>query len=124
MRPRKIGQALCPCDGTLAPERYGETVTQLIRGLDASPRVLLDPLVERMEMMSRDQRFEEAGWLRDRHDALARALESKRLWQSLVSVGMVELEDANTKRVVIDHARLVGSWPSQQMSPALLRGSR
>jgi hypothetical protein len=74
--------------------------------------------VEKMGQLSAELRFEEAAWARDRHDALARALETTRSWVALNGLGVAELEDSDGSHVVIDHGRLVCSW-SQGSSPPL-----
>ena len=115
----QIGRAICPCDGGLDPARYRETVDRLRAGLDGFPHLLLDPLTARMRRLADQQRYEEAGWLRDRHQALARALEMQRRWRALVGAGLLIMEERGGQQVVIDHGRLVESelaWLS--LSPA------
>lgn len=103
----QIGVARCPCDGSMDPDEYAEIVEHLVRGIDRAPELLLEPLVERMERFARDQRYEQAAWVRDRHDALARALETRRVWQALTSAGLLEVEDESGRRVLVDHGVLV-----------------
>lgn len=116
--PAQMGVALCPCDGTLDPAAYRKVVDQLIEGVTRRPSTLLEPLVEKMGQLSAELRFEEAAWARDRHYALARALETTRSWVALNGLGVAELEDSDGSHVVIDHGRLVCSW-SQGSSPPL-----
>lgn len=104
--PAQIGLALCPCDGSLRPEDYQPVVDLVLEGISRHPHLLLDPLARRMQRLAAEQRYEEAGWARDRHGALARALEMRRRWQSLVSAGVVELEHRDGHMVAIDHGRL------------------
>jgi DNA polymerase-3 subunit epsilon len=54
-----------------------------------------------------ERRYEEAARVRDRHDALARAIERKHRWQALTGAGFFEIEDAEGRRTVIDHGALV-----------------
>lgn len=117
--PSQLGVAMCPCDGTLRAERYQPIVDDLIVGLEKSPHLLLDPLIDKMQRLSADRRFEEAGWVRDRHDALARALQQRRQWQALQRFGAFEAENRNGDRVLVDHGFLVSSWG--QHSPPPLR---
>lgn len=105
--PAQMGVAACPCDGTLSPLRYGEVVDSLLTGIRATPALLLQPLEARMFQLAEEQRYEEAGWMRDRHDALARALETRAIWASLVSAGIIGLEDRLGRRFTIDHGRFV-----------------
>ncbi|MEA1903326.1 MAG: DEDD exonuclease domain-containing protein [Actinomycetota bacterium] len=101
----QLGVARCPCDGTLGEVEYQGVVGELIAGLTESPDLLLTPLEERMTQLSFEQRFEEAAWLRDRHDALAGAIDRRQRWQSLATAGLVELEDESGRCVVVDHGR-------------------
>ncbi|MGB7861190.1 MAG: DEDD exonuclease domain-containing protein [Acidimicrobiia bacterium] len=105
--PAQLGVALCPCDGSMTDAEYAPIVEQFMAGLDISPNLLLGPLVERMANLSDERRYEEAAWLRDRHDALARALDTRRVWKALNRVGLIELETADAHRVLIDHGTLV-----------------
>jgi DNA polymerase-3 subunit epsilon len=101
----QIGVARCPCDGTMDVADYDSIVARLLTGIRSRPELLLDPLVERMARLAESQRYEEAAWTRDRHDALARALQMRRIWQSLTTAGVIELETVEGHRVVIDHGR-------------------
>ena len=74
----QLGVALCPCDGNLDPAAYRPVVERLMAGVESDPALLLRPLAERVAALAREGRFEEAGWVRDRHHALARALERRR----------------------------------------------
>jgi DNA polymerase-3 subunit epsilon len=103
----QIGVANCPCDGQLGEDEYRVVVDQLLTGMASSPDLLLDPLVDRMTRFANERRYEEAAWLRDRHDALARAIERKHRWQALTEAGFLEIEDAQGRRTVIDHGTLV-----------------
>jgi DNA polymerase-3 subunit epsilon len=104
--PAQMGLALCPCDGSLPHQRYREVVDQVIQGFGHRPQLLLDGLIRRMERLADERRYEEAGLVRDRHRGLARALETRHHWQTLVSAGMVELEHQDGHRLVIDCGRL------------------
>ncbi len=103
----QIGVARCPCDGSIDEVEYRQVVDLILAGIDHRPDLLLDPLVERMQRLADSQRYEEAAWLRDRHDALARSLELRRQWRALAGAGLIELEDDHGRRVVVDHGALV-----------------
>ena len=105
----QMGVARCPCDGSLSPAEYAEVVEVLLQGLDHAPALLLDPLVERMQRLARDQRYEEAASVRDRHNLVARTLETRRIWKALHTAGLMVAEDEKGRRLVIDHGRLAGS---------------
>jgi hypothetical protein len=57
--------------------------------------------------------------MRDRHRALARALERARAWRALAAAGRIELESNLGERVVVDQGRLVAAWRSGQAPPLL-----
>ena len=103
----QLGVACCPCDGQLPEDEYRVVVDRLLTGFAESPDLLLDPLVDRMTRFANKRRYEEAAWVRDRHDALARAIERKHRWQALTGAGFFEIEDAEGCRTVIDHGALV-----------------
>lgn len=117
----QLGVSMCPCDGTLGEVEYAAVVERLIDGIENAPHVLLEPLVAKMVEMADTRRFEEAGWFRDRHDALARSLEMRRAWAALSTAGLFEVETEDASRVLIDHGSLVGTWPPGT-SPGLFLG--
>lgn len=104
----QLGVAQCPCDGTMSEGVYRPVVTRLLEGIDREPGHLLDPLVERMTRLSNERRYEEAAWVRDRHNALARALERRHRWQSLQRAGLMEIEGNDGRVVVVDHGLFAG----------------
>ena len=115
--PAQLGLALCPCDGTLSPETYQSVIDRLLLGLDHDPGLLLDPLADKMVGLSDHQRYEEAGWIRDRHEALVQAMMRRHAWQALQSLGLCEIEAADGFRLIVDHGRLVHSWTAEQPPP-------
>ncbi|MGF1617438.1 MAG: DEDD exonuclease domain-containing protein [Acidimicrobiia bacterium] len=108
--PAQLGVALCPCDGRLDPGAYSRVIDDLLTGLNHQAEVLLEPLRERMEQYSMEQRFEEASWARDRHNALARSLLRRQRWAALESAGMFEAVSASGEHVLVDHGILVTTW--------------
>jgi DNA polymerase-3 subunit epsilon len=106
----------CPCDGSLDADVYSAVVGQLITAIDGSPNLLLERLEERMERLAHQQRYEEAAWVRDRHDSLAKALRNNWEWRSLVGAGWMELEHDDGTIAVIDHGRLVETRGPGQLS--------
>jgi len=115
--PAQLGVALCPCDGSLSREEYRPVVERLLEGLDHEPDLLLSPLVDKMTQLAAQHRYEEAGWLRDRHGALARAIHRRRIWRSLTDLGLCEVESRDGCRVLIDHGRLVSTWRLDRTPP-------
>ncbi len=108
--PAQLGVAMCPCDGRLDPGAYSRVIDVLLTGLDHQAEVLLEPLRERMEQYAMEQRFEEAGWARDRHNALARSLLRRQQWAALESAGLFEAVSASGEHVLVDHGVLVATW--------------
>lgn len=106
----QLGVAMCPCDGELDQVSYQRVVRTLLLGLNDDPAVLLDPLEAKMSRLSLDQRYEEAGWARDRHSALARALERRRRWAAIQTAGVLVAENDRGEGAMIDHGSLISSW--------------
>jgi DNA polymerase-3 subunit epsilon len=115
--PAQLGVAACPCGGNLDPISYRAMIDDLIRSAKNDPGRLLDPLEARMRRLAGEQRFEEAAQMRDRHRALARALEKERAWRSLTGAGRLEVESIAGDRVLIEQGRLVAAWSAEQQPP-------
>jgi DNA polymerase-3 subunit epsilon len=113
----QLGVAMCPCDGSLSEGDYREVVLDLVEGMNRRPEILLTPLEKKMHVLSENQRYEEAGWLRDRHDALARSIEVKQRWNSLVGGGVWEAETNDGSFALIDHGRLLATWDRGESPP-------
>jgi len=107
-RYAQLGVSLCPCDGSLDEVAYVAAIAPLTNATEY-PDHLLDPLSARMRALAAANRFEEAGWLRDRHRALRAALERRHRWQLLGEAGRVVAERDDTT-VVVDAGRFVTSW--------------
>jgi DNA polymerase-3 subunit epsilon len=105
--PAQLGIAYCPCDGTLDERLYKPVVDRLLDGIQTSPDELLGPLAERMTDLAQGQRYEEAAWLRDRHSALASALQLRAIWHSMSRAGVIRLEDSSGRQTTVDHGRFV-----------------
>jgi len=113
----QLGVAVCPCDGSIAPAEYHEIVSRLVTGVEAEPGALLEPLVERIREYARTARFEDAAELRDRHQALSRALEDRRNWEVLNGAGLLWAEDGTGDSILIENGRLVASWATPDQPP-------
>ncbi|MEX1208890.1 MAG: DEDD exonuclease domain-containing protein [Acidimicrobiia bacterium] len=114
----QLGAALCPCDGTLTAAEYAPVVERLIAGVESHPALLLEPLGRKIADHARAARFEEAAWVRDRHRALARALERRRAWTAMQRAGTVHATgpDGGAR---IERGRLVAAWPDGDRPPLL-----
>ncbi len=69
-----------------------------------------------------NQRFEEAGWLRDRHRALATAISRRQAWQAMTAAGRMELTDG-AESVAINTGRLIAAWRTGDGVPLLPLGA-
>lgn len=114
----QLGAALCPCDGTLREEEYAPVVERIVAGVEQDPSLLLAPLEARIGALARAQRFEEAGWIRDRHRALVAALEHRRSWRAMQEAGALRVQGADGG-ALIDRGRLVTAWPPGGQPPLL-----
>ena len=113
----QLGVALCPCDGNVADDVYSEVVTTVVEGLTRRPDLLLSPLAEKMLGYARGERFEEAAVVRDRHRALAHALDARRRWQALMEAGRVSAESVTGEGAHIEQGRLVAAWQAPDPPP-------
>ncbi len=93
-----LGRCLAPCIGLTDPERYGELVGKLVSSLTA-PGELLGALEDRMRHLAEQERFEEAGLVRDRLRTLADALRKSRMDAWLVGAGDLDLLTADGRRL-------------------------
>ncbi|MBT8212394.1 MAG: DEDD exonuclease domain-containing protein [Acidimicrobiia bacterium] len=106
----ELGVAICPCQGDVDEASYGEVVGKLIAGVEDDPEILLEPLRSRMALHAAAERYEEAATVRDRHDAVARAIRDRRRWQSLASSGRIWAERGDGDAVLLETGRFVASW--------------
>ena len=114
----QLGVAMCPCDGSLSSVDYQPIIDHVRRGITESPSLLLDVLREKVIVMADTERFEEAGWIRDRYQALANAIDRRRSWRTLQSAGRVWAE-ASDGAACIDHGRLVVAWSRSDTIPLI-----
>ena len=112
----QLGVALCPCDGTLPETAYRPVIDELLEAITSDPGRLLRRLEDRLVTHASERRFEEAGWVRDRHRALATALHRRRVWASLQRAGSLWAEGPDGG-AVIESGRLVAAWPATSSPP-------
>lgn len=117
--PAQLGVSTCPCAGGIDPVEYRSMIDGIIKLADRSPAGLLEPLEVKMRRLAAEQRFEEAAQMRDRHRALARALERKRAWRALAEAGRIELESLAGDRVFVEQGSLTAAFGHDQ-PPSLL----
>jgi DNA polymerase-3 subunit epsilon len=104
-----LGRCTAPCDGRIAPERYGELVRALISSLSA-PDGLLEALERRMHRLAGEERFEEAATARDRLRAVAEALSRLRT-DAWLAKGRLTMSDPNGDPIELDGGSLDGAEP-------------
>ena len=117
--PAQLGVSTCPCAGGIDAAEYRRMIDGIITLADHSPANLLEPLEVKMRRLAAEQRFEEAAQMRDRHRALARALERQRAWRSLSEAGRIELESLAGDRIVVEQGLLTAAFGHDQ-PPSLL----
>lgn len=111
----QLGVAMCPCSGALDPGEYALVVERAVRGLTIEPELLLTPLGERLVQLAAEERFEEAVDVRDRADALARALRRQRRFEQLQRAGRVRLVLRDGGGAIVDRGRLVSAWGAGEL---------
>jgi DNA polymerase-3 subunit epsilon len=76
----EMGRCLAPCDQRVSLATYAETVEAVRTTLRACPSAVVEPIDERMRLLSAQERYEEASRFRDRLSAFLRgAARSQRL---------------------------------------------
>src|SRR5215212_1884773 len=112
-----MGRCQAPCDGRTDPERYGELVEALRDAIDR-PGAMLRALVDRMDAIASQERFEEATLARDRIQALADVLARTRIDRWLTS-GELCLEGANGTTVSLVGGALSHTHPVVADAPPI-----
>ena len=114
----QLGVARCPCDGSLSENEYSDVIATLLAAIDGDPGVLLSPIRQRMVELAAAQRYEEAGWMRDRYRALARALDRRAAWNAMLTAGSVRAEQGS-EGAFIEDGRFGLGWqlPNQPLLP-------
>jgi DNA polymerase-3 subunit epsilon len=74
----ELRRCLGPCTGQADPEVYARLVATVAGAIDGDPGPLLDPLKAKMARYSDERRYEQAALVRDRLEALTRALAETR----------------------------------------------
>ena len=119
----QLGVATCPCAGTVDEAAYDALVAAVVSGLTDRPGLLLEPLAERMRTLAAARRFEEAGAVRERAEALTRALDRQRRLDRLRHGGRVVVEVPGEGGAELLHGVLVRAWgPDGAAVPTALPG--
>ncbi|MGY1712711.1 DEDD exonuclease domain-containing protein [Geodermatophilus sp. SYSU D00758] len=81
-----MGRCGAPCTGAQSVEEYAAVAAVLRAAVVADPRALLTPLLDRVERLAADERYEDAAVLRDRVAVLVRAVRRRQRLESLATV--------------------------------------
>ncbi len=115
----QLGVALCPCRGAVSETDYAAVVAELTAGITSFPETLLEPLADRIRLHAGQRRFEDAAVARDRHRALATALDRRRNWGALHDAGVLWAVDEAGDSVLIEAGRLTASWAHPAPPPLI-----
>jgi len=83
----QLGLAHCPCSGTADPTTYALEVQRVVAAMQGNAQPIIDALTEKMNKHSQAQRFEEAGFVLNRIEALQSVLLRTKSAQQLVAAG-------------------------------------
>ncbi|MDQ3940945.1 MAG: DEDD exonuclease domain-containing protein [Actinomycetota bacterium] len=100
------------CGGEDRAVHLGE-VEKVVAAAEADPDVVLQPLLERMGKLARQERFEEAAELRDRGALLERALERNIEARSLEEAGTIRIRVGDRALTIRDGCLDDASIPSE-----------
>ncbi len=111
--PAQLGVSTCPCAGDISQEQYRSHVESTLRAVEIDIQVLFAPLSIRMEALAADERFEEAGAVRDRLEALASTIARQRRFDSLLRCERLVLRIVVTgERIEMRRGILWRIWPA------------
>ena len=83
----QLGLAHCPCSGTADPTSYALEVQRVVTAMQGNAQPIIDSLTDKMNKHSQAQRFEEAGFVLNRIEALQSVLLRTQSAQQLVAAG-------------------------------------
>ena len=83
----QLGLAHCPCSGTADPTSYALEVQRVVVAMQGNAQPIIDSLTDKMNKHSQAQRFEEAGFVLNRIEALQSVLLRTQSAQQLVAAG-------------------------------------
>nr|WP_246214790.1 DEDD exonuclease domain-containing protein [Modestobacter muralis] len=81
-----MGRCGAPCTGAQSREEYASVAEVFAAAVDHDPRGLIAPLLERVERLATEGRYEDAAELRDRAAVLVRAVRRRQRLASLAAV--------------------------------------
>ncbi|GAA0624886.1 DEDD exonuclease domain-containing protein [Kribbella sandramycini] len=112
----EMGRCVAPCDGRISMDSYGEFVDELRVALIADPTPVIEALDKRIDVLSADERFEDAAVHRDRLSAFVRS--SARMQRMASLTGCAEIcaarrtEEGGWELHVIRRGRLAAAGVS------------
>ncbi|MGY1813134.1 DEDD exonuclease domain-containing protein [Blastococcus sp. SYSU D00820] len=86
-----MGRCGAPCTGAQSVEDYAAVAAVLRTAVAADPDALLRPLLERVDRLAAEERYEDAAVLRDRIAVLVRAVRRRQRLESLARVPQLVL---------------------------------
>ncbi|CCH88937.1 DNA-directed DNA polymerase [Modestobacter italicus] len=81
-----MGRCGAPCTGAQSREDYASIAAVFAAAVDSDPRDLVAPLLDRVERLAAEGRYEDAAVLRDRVAVLVRAVRRRQRLESLATV--------------------------------------
>src|SRR3954454_3118851 len=108
----EMGKCLSPCDGSIDSAGYAAVVDRLRESLLASPDAVVESVSQRMAMLSKASRFEDAGSWRDRLSAFLRGAARTQRLAALTRCPEVvgaRREDGRWAVHVVRHGRLAAA---------------
>lgn len=114
----QLGVASCPCTGHTSEADYAAVVEIVRRGLSGEPRLLLDPLERRMNLLATTERFEEAALTRDRLASLSRTLRRRQTLEWLSTSGQMAIAVEGGIVALVDGRLMLGDPALDLVIPA------
>ncbi|TDU87051.1 DNA polymerase-3 subunit epsilon [Kribbella voronezhensis] len=109
----EMGRCVAPCDGRISADSYGEFVTALRSALTVDPAPVVEALDRRIDVLSADERFEDAAVHRDRLSAFVRSSAKMQRMSSLTGCAEIcaarRTDDGGWELHVIRRGRLAAA---------------
>ena len=118
----QLGQAICPCDGSMTVDEYSRVVDKLVDGVKF-PMLLIELTRSRMERLALLQRFEDAALVRDRWGSLASAIHRDRVWRAFQDAKHIEMAGHDDVTLLISHGHMEAAWKTSSTRPLVAASS-
>jgi len=86
-----MGRCGAPCTGSQSVDEYASIAAVFRAAVASDPRALVAPLLDRVEHLAAEERYEDAAVLRDRVTVLLRAVRRRQRLESLAAVPQLAL---------------------------------